>query len=210
MSASSTAPNPIMNLDPRIISAIQHAVSSSSLAIHLPTIQQTSVPFLNQQLPQVTTLLKPPLAQHRQAEITLHSSPAREEGEVPESELDPDTRRRLLILQHGQDVREHPPSDPQIPARPPMQVPAPRVHPHGWFPVDEQMSTGNLNRVAPSIDFNTQSLPIDKNRTPLPPFLHKMETAIPPGKVPPGRVLESQRFQKKVSGIIFILVCWLS
>ncbi|XP_024536325.1 RNA polymerase II C-terminal domain phosphatase-like 1 isoform X1 [Selaginella moellendorffii] len=26
-----------------------------------------------------------------------------EEGEVPESELDPDTRRRLLILQHGQD-----------------------------------------------------------------------------------------------------------
>jgi hypothetical protein len=28
---------------------------------------------------------------------------AREDGEVPETDIDPDTRRRLLILQHGQD-----------------------------------------------------------------------------------------------------------
>jgi RNA polymerase II C-terminal domain phosphatase-like 1/2 len=37
----------------------------------------------------------------------MQGSPAREEGEVPESELDPDTRRRLLILQHGQDTRSY-------------------------------------------------------------------------------------------------------
>lgn len=39
---------------------------------------------------------------------TLHrqvggGSLAREDGEVPETDIDPDTRRRLLILQHGQD-----------------------------------------------------------------------------------------------------------
>ncbi|GLJ20848.1 hypothetical protein SUGI_0380140 [Cryptomeria japonica] len=32
-----------------------------------------------------------------------NGSPGREEGEIPESECDPNMRRRLLILQHGQD-----------------------------------------------------------------------------------------------------------
>jgi hypothetical protein len=31
----------------------------------------------------------------------IQGSPGREEGEVPETDIDPDTRRRLLILQHG-------------------------------------------------------------------------------------------------------------
>ncbi|KAG8071583.1 hypothetical protein GUJ93_ZPchr0006g44155 [Zizania palustris] len=48
----------------------------------------------------------------------LQGSPAREEGEVPESELDPDTRRRLLILQHGQDTRDPTP----LPVIPPVQA----------------------------------------------------------------------------------------
>jgi RNA polymerase II C-terminal domain phosphatase-like 1/2 len=61
----------------------------------------------------------------------MQGSPAREEGEVPESELDPDTRRRLLILQHGQDTR-----DPT----PPVPVPVPTVQPHGnWFPTDNHV-----------------------------------------------------------------------
>ncbi|KAL0398639.1 UNVERIFIED_CONTAM: RNA polymerase II C-terminal domain phosphatase-like 1 [Sesamum radiatum] len=107
-SASSTAPLPIPNLDPRIAPALHYAVSSSSFTVPPQTIQGSAMSFPGQQLSQVTTLLKPPLAQLGQAETTLQSSPAREEGEVPESELDPDTRRRLLILQHGQDMREHP------------------------------------------------------------------------------------------------------
>ncbi|KAI3466651.1 hypothetical protein Pfo_023314 [Paulownia fortunei] len=192
LSASSTAPKPIMNLDPRTASALQYAVPSSSFTVHPPTIQRPAMPSLSQQLPHVTALLKPPLAQPGQAETTLHNSPAREEGEVPESELDPDTRRRLLILQHGQDMREHPSSDSQFPARPPVQVPVPRVHPCGWFPVEEEMSPRQPNRVAPPMDFNAEPLPTDKNRTHHPPFLHKVETSIPP-----GRVLERQRLQKE-------------
>ncbi|EYU43412.1 hypothetical protein MIMGU_mgv1a0014621mg, partial [Erythranthe guttata] len=191
LSASSTAPNkPIMHLDPRIASAIQRSVPSSSLTVHIPTVQQPSMPFLGQQLPQVTTLPKP-----RQAEINVHSSsPALEEGEVLEPELDPDTRRRLLILQHGQDVRESPPSESQFPARPPpMQAPTPRAPPHGWFPIEEEMNPRQVNRAAPPVDFIAQPpFPVDNIRTLHPPFLHKMEAAMSP-----GRVLENQRLPKK-------------
>ncbi|KAL0305789.1 UNVERIFIED_CONTAM: RNA polymerase II C-terminal domain phosphatase-like 1 [Sesamum radiatum] len=168
-SASSTSSLPIPNLDPRIAPVLHYAVPSSFFTIPPQTIQGSAMSFPGQQLSQVTTLLKPPLAQLGQSETTLQSSPAREEGEVPESELDPDTRRRLLILQHGQDMREHPPSESQFPARPSMQVSVPRVQPRGWFPVEEEMSPGQLNRVPPP---NAESLPIDKNRAHHPPFLH--------------------------------------
>ncbi|KAL2244815.1 UNVERIFIED_CONTAM: hypothetical protein Sindi_2749700 [Sesamum indicum] len=188
-SASSTVPLPIPNLDPRITPALHYAVPSSSFTVPPQTIHGSAMSFPGQQLSQVTTLLKPPLAQLGQAETTLQSSPAREEGEVPESELDPDTRRRLLILQHGQDMREHPPSESQFPARPSMQVSVPRVQPRGWFPVEEEMSPRQLNQVPPP---NAESIPIDKNRARHPPFLHKVE---PP--IPPGRVLENQRTQKE-------------
>ncbi|KAL2253220.1 UNVERIFIED_CONTAM: hypothetical protein Sindi_0116700 [Sesamum indicum] len=200
MSASSTAVTPVINLDPRIASAIQFAVPSSSFTVHPPKIQGPAVPFLGQQLPPVTTLPKPPLSHLGQGETTFRSSPAREEGEVPESELDPDTRRRLLILQHGQDMREHPPSEPQFPARPPLQVPVPRVHPRGWFPVEEEMSPRQLKLMTPPMEFNTESLPIDKHRTHHPPFLHKVDTS-----VSPGRVIESQRLPKEVTPISFVL-----
>ncbi|KAL0328836.1 UNVERIFIED_CONTAM: RNA polymerase II C-terminal domain phosphatase-like 1 [Sesamum calycinum] len=200
MSASSTAATPTINLDPRIASAIQFAVPSSSFTVHPPKIQGPAVPFLGQQLPPVTTLPKPPLAHLGQGETTFHSSPAREEGEVPESELDPDTRRRLLILQHGQDMREHPPSEPQFPARPPMQVPVPRVHPRGWFPIEEEMSPRQLKLVTSPMEFNAESLPIDKHRTHRPPFLHKVDTS-----VPPGRVVETPRLPKEVTPILFVL-----
>lgn len=192
MSAVSSAPSPLMNLDSRIASALQFATHSTSFANHQPTIQGPAVPFPSQQLPQVATLLRTPSAGPGKAEKTLRSSPVREEGEVPESELDPDTRRRLLILQHGQDVREQPQNETQFPARPPGQVPLPRVHPHGWFPVEEETTTRQLNRVSPPLEFNAESLPIDKNRARNSPFLHKVQTSIPP-----GRVLESQRLPKE-------------
>ncbi|KAH6763969.1 C-terminal domain phosphatase-like 1 [Perilla frutescens var. hirtella] len=192
MSASSTAPSPMMNLDSRITSALQFATSSASFAVHPPTTQGPAMPFSNQQLPQVATLLRTPLAGPGKAEKTLRSSPVREEGEVPESELDPDTRRRLLILQHGQDMREHPQTETQFAARPPAQVPLPRVHPHGWFPVEEEMTLRPLNRISPPLEFNAESLPIDKNRVRNSTFLHEVQTSIPP-----GRILDSQRLPKE-------------
>ncbi|KAL8507448.1 hypothetical protein ACS0TY_018118 [Phlomoides rotata] len=154
-----------------------HATST----VHPPTIKGSATPFLNQQLPQLTQILKTALAGPGQVETPLRSSPAREEGEVPESELDPDTRRRLLILQHGQDMREHPLND-QVPAQAPGQVPVSGLNPRGWFPVEEEMRLRELNQVSPSMQFNAE--PHLSN------FLHQTS-------IPPGRVLESQRLPKE-------------
>lgn len=195
ISASSAASLPTANLDQRLTPALQYAVSSSSFAVPSPATPGPAMSFTSQQLPQVTAL-KQPLAQLSQAEATVQSSPAREEGEVPESELDPDTRRRLLILQHGQDIREHPPSESQFPARTAMQVSIPRAQTRGWFPIEEEMSPGQLNRGAPPKEFtlNAESIPIDKNRAHQPPFLNKVEPSVPPGRV----LLENQRLPKEV------------
>ncbi|XP_073016962.1 RNA polymerase II C-terminal domain phosphatase-like 1 isoform X1 [Primulina eburnea] len=195
ISASSTGPSQTKNLDPRIPPAIQYTVPSTSFSVPPSTIQGLPVPFTNQQSSPVTSLLKPPLTQLGQAESTFHIAPVTEEGEVPESELDPDTRRRLLILQHGQDMRGHTPSESRFPARPPMPVSVPAVQPHGWFPVEEEISPGHLNQVAPNKEFplNAESLPIDHHRVHHPPFLHKVEPSIPP-----GRALENQRLSKEV------------
>lgn len=155
--------------------------------------------FPSQQLSQVGTL-KHPLAQLSQAETIVQSSPAREEGEVPESELDPDTRRRLLILQHGQDMREPPPSEPQFPARSTMQASLPRAQTRGWFPVEEEMSQGQLNRVGPPKEFGMNAESITDNiRAPHQPFLQKVEPSIPPGRV----ILENQRLPMEVSCVLY-------
>ncbi|PIN16319.1 Phosphoprotein phosphatase [Handroanthus impetiginosus] len=179
---------------PRIAPALHYMAPSSSFTVSPPTIQGPAMSFPSQQSPQVTKPSKPPFAQLGQAETTVHSSPATEEGEVPESELDPDTRRRLLILQHGQDFREPPPSESLFPARPPMPASVTKVQPHGWFPVEEEMSPGQLNRVASSQEFpmTAESLPIDKNQAHYPPFLQKVEPSIPPGRV----LLESSRLRE--------------
>ncbi|KAL8460368.1 hypothetical protein ACS0TY_031267 [Phlomoides rotata] len=191
MPVSSTAPLSTTNLDPRISQALRYVVPTSSFTVPAPTIQGPAISFPSQQLPQVNTFLKQPLAQIGQGETIIHSSPAREEGEVPESELDPDTRRRLLILQHGQDMRELPPGESQFPARPAMQVSVPRAQSHGWNPIEEETSSGQLNQVAPPKEFtlNAESLPIDKNQVHHPSFLHKMESAFSPARV----LLESRR-----------------
>ncbi|KAL7088882.1 hypothetical protein ACP275_13G155500 [Erythranthe tilingii] len=196
ISASSTAPSSIANLDPIVASVLHYMAPSSSFTAPPPTTQGPAMSFQSQQMHQVATLHKPPLVQLGQVETTSRSSPAREEGEVPESELDPDTRRRMLILQHGQDMRGPSPSEPQFPARTPMQVSVPRVQPHGWFPVEEEMSSRQPNQVAlPPKEFplNVESLPIDKNRGHHSPFLQNVEPSIPPGRILP----ESQRLSKE-------------
>jgi len=108
------------------------------------------IPLNNEHVPQ------PPSFSQLVAQSVLvdpsQGSPAREEGEVPESELDPDTRRRLLILQHGQDTRE---AAPPFPAGPPAQVSVPPVQSHGnWFSLEE-MNPRNLNK--PSTEFHLES-----------------------------------------------------
>ncbi|KAF5955424.1 hypothetical protein HYC85_008280 [Camellia sinensis] len=193
ISASSAVPSAVTNLDPRL-APLQYTVASSAISIPPSTFQGPSMPFPGKQLPQLTSVVKP-LSQVAPPEAGLQSSPAREEGEVPESELDPDTRRRLLILQHGQDTRDHGLNEPQFPVRPPAQVSVPRMQPRGsWFPVDEEMSPRLLNQVAAPKEFplNSDSMHIEKHRIHHPPFLHKLESSIPS-----DRVLENQRLPKE-------------
>lgn len=168
---------------------------SSSGSVPPPTAQASLMQLANVQFPQPTTLVKP-MGQVVPPEPSLHSSPAREEGEVPESELDPDTRRRLLILQHGQDTREHASSEPPFPVRHPLPVSAPRVPPRGaWFPAEDEMGPQQLNRVVPK-DFPVDSEPlrIEKHRPHHPSFFPKVESSISSDRI----FHESQRLPKEV------------
>lgn len=151
----------------------------------LPTIQ----------FPLSTSIAKP----YGSVESSLQSSPAREEGEVPESELDPDTRRRLLILQHGQDTRENAPPEPPFPVRPPVPVSAPRVQPHGggWLPAEEMSPPRQPNLPATKeFPFDSQQMQIDTHRTQHPSFFSKVESSIPPDRI----MQENQRLPKEVIG----------
>lgn len=152
--------------------------------------------FSNTQLPQVTSVIKP-LGQVFPVESILQSSPAREEGEVPESELDPDTRRRLLILQHGQDIREQTSTKPSCPVRPPIQVSAPHVQScGGWFAVEEEMSPRQLGRVVPKeFPLDSEPMHIEKHRPHHTSFFPKVESSIPYDRIPP----ENQRLLKEVT-----------
>ncbi|KAG5561633.1 hypothetical protein RHGRI_004631 [Rhododendron griersonianum] len=183
----SAIPTAVANLDPRF-SPLPYTVAASSISVPPSTFQGSS-PFGSIQLQQVIPVVKP-LIQVRPLEASLQSSPAREEGEVPESELDPDTRRRLLILQHGQDTRDHPLGEPQFPGRPPLQVSVPRVQARGnWFPMEEEMSPRLLTKEFP---MNSEAMHMEKHHSHHPPFVQKMESSISS-----DRVLENQRLPKE-------------
>ncbi|GJW72566.1 RNA polymerase II C-terminal domain phosphatase-like protein 1, partial [Tanacetum coccineum] len=73
-----------------------------------PTISKPIVQYTLKQLPEETRILH--VTEVKLPETSLHSSPEREEGELPESGSD-DVRRRLLVLQHGdEDLLEKLPS----------------------------------------------------------------------------------------------------
>lgn len=148
----------------------------------------------NNQYPQTVASIKP-LGQPGLPEASLQGSPAREEGEVPESELDPNTRRRLLILQHGQDTRDHIPKDSALPARVPMQVSmTPSIQSHGsWFPLEEEMSPRKLNRAPKEFPFEPEAVRFDKSRSHH-SFFHRMENSIRPERT----IHEKQRLSKEV------------
>ncbi|KAH9748600.1 RNA polymerase II C-terminal domain phosphatase-like 1 [Citrus sinensis] len=175
IAASATISSAVANLDPRL-APFQYTMPSSSSTTTLPTSQAAVMPLANMQFPPATSLVKP-LGHVGPPEQSLQSSPAREEGEVPESELDPDTRRRLLILQHGMDTRENAPSEAPFPARTQMQVSVPRVPSRGsWFPVEEEMSPRQLNRAVPKeFPLNSEAMQIEKHRPPHPSFFPKIE-----------------------------------
>ncbi|KAK4858138.1 hypothetical protein QYF36_011597 [Acer negundo] len=187
ISASSLA----TNLDPRIAS-LQYSMPASSSLVP-PTSQSTMPPFSSMQFSDATIVK--PLGHVSPQELSLQSSPAREEGEVPESELDPDTRRRLLILQHGQDTRENAPSEPSFPVRPPMPVSVPtRVPSRGnWFPLEEEMSPRQLNRnLSKEFPLDSEPMQIEKQRH-HPSFFPKIENPIPS-----DRLHENQRLPKEL------------
>ncbi|XP_074272184.1 RNA polymerase II C-terminal domain phosphatase-like 1 [Silene latifolia] len=118
-----SAPSPAsVTLDPKLASSLPFTMAVPSMAIPQPTAQASLTPFLTNLFSQAGPLVRP-LNSIGPPELGLHNSPAREEGEVPESELDPDTRRRLLILQHGHDFRETLPNEAQFPVRSPLQAP---------------------------------------------------------------------------------------
>uniref|UniRef100_A0A803LLE1 protein-serine/threonine phosphatase n=1 Tax=Chenopodium quinoa TaxID=63459 RepID=A0A803LLE1_CHEQI len=100
-----------VNLDHRLASSIPFTVAPASMTIPQSAPQASIAPYGN--LYSQAGPLARPLGNIGPKDLGLHNSPAREEGEVPESELDPDTRRRLLILQHGQDMR---PNESPFPA----------------------------------------------------------------------------------------------
>ncbi|XP_042941676.1 RNA polymerase II C-terminal domain phosphatase-like 1 isoform X2 [Carya illinoinensis] len=189
ISASST----VANLDPSLAPALQYPIALASSSISVPTTPVLSQ-FPDVQFPQSASLVKP-LGHVGPPEPCFQSSPAREEGEVPESELDPDTRRRLLILQHGQDTREHTSTEPPYPVRPPIQVPTPQLQSHGgWFTVEEEMSPLQLSRAgAKEFPLDPEPMHIEKHGPTHPPFFPKVECSIASERV----LHENQRLPKE-------------
>lgn len=170
-------------LDPRLTTSLQYTVVSSG-SIPPPTAQSSMMQFSSVPFLQPGTQVEP-IGQVAPSELSFHSSPAREEGEVPESELDPDTRRRLLILQHGQDSRDQTSSDTPCPIRHANQASAPRVQSRGrWLPVEEEIGSQQHNRVVPK-EFPVDSEPmrIEKHRPHHPSFFSRVDSSISSDKI---------------------------
>lgn len=193
----------VTTADPRLV---PHVVYPPPVINPAPTMLGQVMPVPTKSLPHVTSILKT-VNQVGLSETNLQHSPAREEGEVPESELDPDTRRRLLILQHGQDIRD-PPIEPKFPVRPPsLQVSVPQVQGRGnWFPVEEKMSPRQLNPPLPvppkEFPLQLELPPVDKQQPRHPPFVHKMDSSTPSdmvfnneGQMMPKEALRDERLR---------------
>lgn len=146
------------------------------------------------------------------SEPSLQNSPAREEGEVPESELDPDTRRRLLILQHGQDTRDPAPSEPPFPQRPPVQAPPPHVQPRsGWFPAEEEMDPAQLRRPVPKeYPLDSEMMHMEKHRPRHQSFFSKIDNPTQSDRM----LHENRRLPKEVPPLVYLIndfnhqFCW--
>lgn len=92
----------------------------------------------------------------------VQGSPGREEGEVPETDIDPDTRRRLLILQHGMDASK--PAAPSAPLQ--VQIPPVVAPGGGWLGVEEEMSPRRPSRRSPELVLEPESPSFDRSAPP--------------------------------------------
>ncbi|KAJ4880935.1 Uncharacterized protein Rs2_37990 [Raphanus sativus] len=88
---------PAANIDPRIAAPVQYPMASASVSapVPVPVVQQapqpSSMAFPSIQFQQPTSIAKHLVT----SEPSLQSSPAIEEGEVPESEFDPDRDKQI-------------------------------------------------------------------------------------------------------------------
>ncbi|KAJ8467876.1 hypothetical protein OPV22_030428 [Ensete ventricosum] len=167
----------VANFGPRPVSSLQNVPSSFNTTSLTP--MRMAVPLPNNQCSQSVAVGRP-LGQLASPEPSFQGSPAREEGEVPESELDPDTRRRLLILQHGQDTREPTPS---FPVSPPLHVSIPPVQPQGsWFPLEEEIDPRQQD--SEPKEFSREPDPGRyRKRSRHPSFMHGGENTVPSDRV---------------------------
>ncbi|KAH7433554.1 hypothetical protein KP509_07G074800 [Ceratopteris richardii] len=102
---------------------------------------------------------------------SLQSSHTCEEGEVPESELDPDTRRRLLILQHGQDT-QHMEASQEKGAELPFSL-QPSLHitisapapAGGWLGAEEEISPLLVSKTTSGLVLEPESPSFGKQRS---------------------------------------------
>jgi RNA polymerase II C-terminal domain phosphatase-like 1/2 len=130
--------HPVDQMQPAIVPSSNIQAQPSRMD---PAIEQ------NQEYSQGIAAVKPFVPQtHNAIESGVQGSPSREEGEVQDTELDPDTRRQLLILQHGQDTGKHNSVDPPFPVRPLKITLPPNQAPGGWLGPEEEMSPRQLTR----------------------------------------------------------------
>lgn len=188
ITCSSSVSSTATNLDSQLASTLQYPMPPSSSSNRPATQHGSIMSFPNKQIQQIPSLVKP-FGQVAPSEASLHNSPAREEGEVPESELDPDTRRRLLILQHGQDTRDVPLTEPP---------PPPATFPVRPPPLPVSVSRVQLNRVVPKElpPLDSERLHMEKNRPNHhhPSLFSKLESSLPPERT----LHEGQRLAKEV------------
>lgn len=175
----------VSNFDSRPLPSLQHVMASSSLAVPLPATQ-IMMPLSTNQCSQSTVLGKP-LGQSGFSEPNLQCATT-EEGEIPESDLDPDTRRRLLILQHGQDFRypppPPPPPPPSFPFIPPLQVPVPPVKQlASRLPLEEAVNPRQLNRPPTEFALQPQIVHFNRNHFSHPSFFSGMDISFPSDRV---------------------------
>lgn len=182
-----SVPGPVLvnNLDGRL-APLQLTMATSSSIASQPLSERPVMGFS-----QDDSLVKP-LLNVGPSQTSLQSSPGREEGELPESELDQDMRRRMLIMQHGQDRRDYLSKDAPLPVTTPVQTsPAPApvpaaapVQPHrGWSPLEEEMNTRHLNQAVPKplakkAPLESASMRFSDNRPSQTSYFHGMEDSV--------------------------------
>ncbi|PIA30633.1 hypothetical protein AQUCO_05400016v1 [Aquilegia coerulea] len=172
----------VNNLDARP-APLHHAGTTSSNTIPQPPSQGPSILFQDKQLSQLGSSVKL-LSNLGPSQSSFQGSPGREEGELPESDIDPDIRRRLLILQHGQDKRDQMTKDPPYPVRPPVQASQSPVQSHGsWSPLAEEMSTRQPNQTLPKnlhreFPSESEANHFDKHQPSHTSYFHGVESSV--------------------------------